>query len=102
VCADAFVATSERIARRLVIRGRVQGVWFRESMRREAESLGIAGWVRNRADRTVEALVEGTPEAIEAIVRWAHRGPDTAEVTAVDETMVPVANLAGFEKRPTG
>ena len=65
------MATSERTARRLVIRGWVQGVWFRESMRREAEALGVAGWVRNRTDGTVEALVEGTPEAVDAIVHWA-------------------------------
>jgi len=95
------VATSERTARRLVIRGWVQGVWFRESMRREAEALGVAGWVRNRTDGTVEALVEGTPEAVDAIVRWAHRGPETAEVIAVEHATVPVQNLAGFEKRAT-
>ena len=95
------MATNERVARHLVIRGWVQGVWFRESMRREAESLGVAGWVRNRNDRTVEAHIEGAPEAIEAIVRWAHRGPDTAEVLGVDQTTVAVENLTAFEKRPT-
>ena len=95
------MATNERIACRLLIRGRVQGVWFRESMRREAEALGIAGWVRNRHDGTVEARVEGAPEAIEAIVRWAHRGPEAAEVAAVEQTAVPVERLSGFEKRPT-
>lgn len=101
MCGDVCVATSDRIARRLVISGRVQGVWFRESMRREAEALGVAGWVRNRHDGTVEACVEGAREAVEAIVRWAHRGPEAAEVTAVQQDPVPVENLGRFEKRPS-
>lgn len=93
---------NERIARRLVMRGRVQGVWFRESMRLEAESLGVAGWVRNRLDGTVEAHVEGPAGAVDALVRWAHRGPEAAHVTAVDQDEVPAAGLDRFEKRPTG
>ncbi len=93
---------SERVARRLVIRGRVQGVGFRESMRMEAEALGVGGWVRNRLDRTVEAHVEGPTDAVEAIVRWAHRGPGAARVTAVDEADAPVAGHDGFSTRPTG
>ena len=92
---------SERVARRLVIRGRVQGVWFRESMRQAAEMHGAAGWVRNRLDGTVEALVEGPPAAVEAVVRWAHRGPERAEVLAVEEQRASPSGLAGFEKRPT-
>lgn len=93
---------SERIARRLVIRGRVQGVWFRESMRMQAEELGVAGWVRNRMDGTVEALVEGAPAAVDALVRWAHRGPESAHVTGVDQSSAAPEGLARFEKRPTG
>jgi acylphosphatase len=93
---------SERVARRLVIRGRVQGVWFRESMRLEAEALGVAGWVRNRLDGTVEALVEGSPDAVEALVRWAHVGPEAAEVAGIDESAAPVNGLMRFEKRPSG
>ena len=93
---------NERIARRLVIRGRVQGVWFRESMRREAEALGVAGWVRNRADGTVEAFVEGTSDAVERLVRWAHRGPEAAEVSGVEQTDAVPSDLRRFEKRPTG
>jgi acylphosphatase len=92
---------SERIARRLVVRGRVQGVWFRESMRREAEALGVAGWVRNRLDGTVEAVVEGEPEAVRRLVRWAHRGPEAAQVTAVEESEADLGDLQRFEKRPT-
>ena len=92
---------SERIARRLVIRGRVQGVWFRESMRQAAERHGVQGWVRNRTDGTVEAMVEGSATAVEAIVRWAHQGPERAEVVAVEQHEAAPAGHAGFEKRPT-
>jgi acylphosphatase len=92
---------SERIARRLVVRGRVQGVWFRESMRLQAESLGVAGWVRNRLDGTVEALVEGTPAAVEAIVRWSRRGPEAAQVTSVDEFALAPEGFVRFDKHPT-
>jgi acylphosphatase len=69
---------------RLVIQGRVQGVFFRDSMRREAQNLAVAGWVRNRSDGTVEAAVHGDPAAVDAIVRWAQRGPQHAQVERVD------------------
>jgi len=69
---------------RLVIHGRVQGVFFRDSMRREAQMLGIAGWVRNRSDGTVEAAVQGEPADVDAIARWAHRGPQLAQVERVE------------------
>ncbi|HEU0220373.1 MAG TPA: acylphosphatase [Gallionella sp.] len=69
---------------RLVIHGRVQGVFFRDSMRREAQRLGVSGWVRNRSDGTVEAAVHGEPADVDAIVRWARRGPDRAEVERVE------------------
>lgn len=75
---------SEKTTLRLVIHGRVQGVFFRDSMRREAIRLGIAGWVRNRSDGTVEATVQGEPDAVEAILRWAHRGPQHAQVEQLD------------------
>lgn len=92
---------SEGVARRLVIRGRVQGVGFRESMRTEAEALGAAGWVRNRPDGTVEAHVEGEAHAVEALVRWAHRGPGAARVTAVELAEAAVAGHERFTTRPT-
>lgn len=69
---------------RLVIHGRVQGVFFRESMRREAQNLAIAGWVRNRGDGTVEAAVQGEPIDVDAIVRWARHGPGRAQVEQVE------------------
>ncbi|MDO8313296.1 MAG: acylphosphatase [Sideroxyarcus sp.] len=68
----------------LVIHGRVQGVFFRDSMRREAQNLAVAGWVRNRSDGTVEAAVQGEDDAVDAIVRWARRGPQFAQVERVD------------------
>ena len=75
---------SPRKTLRLVIHGRVQGVFFRDSMRREAQRLGVAGWVRNRSDGVVEAAVHGEPADVDAIVRWAHRGPQYAQVERVE------------------
>jgi acylphosphatase len=67
----------------LQISGRVQGVNFREAMRLEGERLGVTGWVRNRTDGTVEALVQGAPERVDAMIAWARRGPPAARVDAV-------------------
>lgn len=72
------------VTRHLVIHGRVQGVFFRDSMRIEADQLAITGWVRNRGDGTVEAMVQGAPAAVDAIVRWAQHGPARAEVERVE------------------
>ena len=81
----------------LRIEGRVQGVWFRESMRGEAERLGVSGWVRNVVDGSVEAIVQGHEAAVDAIVAWAHRGPPAARV---DRVTVGDAEgeFHGFEK----
>ena len=92
---------TERVTRHLAIHGLVQGVWYRESMRREAERLGVTGWVRNRPDGSVEAVVQGTPEAIESITLWAKRGPEHASVDRVDVLPAQGA-FTTFEKRPTG
>jgi acylphosphatase len=72
------------VCKHLVIRGRVQGVGFRFSMVRKARELGVTGWVRNLRSGDVEAMVEGSPEAVEAMIAWAHRGPPGAHVAAVD------------------
>jgi len=70
--------------RRVVVHGVVQGVFFRHSCAQEAQAMGLAGWVRNRADGTVEAWFEGRPGAVEGLVDWCRRGPPHAEVDAVD------------------
>ena len=68
----------------LTISGRVQGVWYRGAMQEEAHRLGVAGWVRNRVDGTVEAEVEGEPELVEELVAWTRHGPRGARVSDVD------------------
>lgn len=88
------------VVRRLEIRGRVQGVTYRRSMVRQALGLGVAGWVRNRLDGSVEALVAGSDEAVRRIVEWAWQGPAGAEVTAVD-VFPGDGEHRGFEQRPT-
>jgi acylphosphatase len=74
------------IGKRLVIHGRVQGVGFRYGLQREAERLGVSGWVRNRPDGTVEAAAHGPPEAVAELIRWAHVGPRLAQVARVEVT----------------
>ena len=83
----------------LTISGRVQGVAFRAHARDEARRLGVAGWVRNRADGTVEALFEGTPEAVAAAVEWCHRGPSWARVERVETNVEAAGSLEGFAIR---
>jgi len=89
--------------RRLLISGRVQGVGFRYALQRKAERLGLAGWVRNRSDGSVEALAQGSPDAVNALTEWARRGPPAARVD--DLKIEPAPRLepppAGFELRPT-
>ena len=75
---------NERITRRLVIHGRVQGVGFRWSLCSLADELGLRGWVRNRSDGSVEALVHGSTASVEALTAWAMRGPVAARVERVD------------------
>jgi len=85
--------------RRVVVHGRVQGVWFRESCRREAEARNVAGWVRNRADGTVEAVFEGPPQAVAAMLAWCRTGPPRAGVARLEVTVEPVRGEVGFSVR---
>jgi acylphosphatase len=80
---------SSIIRRRVVIRGRVQGVFFRDTCRREARFRGVTGWVRNAEDGSVEAAFEGEPADVEAMINWSRRGPEGAEVTAVEVVEEP-------------
>ena len=84
----------------LLIHGRVQGVWFRESMKQKAEQLGISGWVMNRADGSVEAVIQGNGQAVAAMLEWTHHGPPLAKVTRVEQHAVS-GEYSGFEKRPS-
>ena len=87
------------VARRVVVHGRVQGVFFRDSCRQEAERLGVAGWVRNEPDGTVAGLFEGSPEAVEQLVSWCRRGPRHARVERVDVGEAAPERVRGFSVR---
>lgn len=78
---------SDRVRRRVVVEGRVQGVYFRGTCADRAAAAGVAGWVRNRPDGTVEAAFEGAPAAVERMVSWCWEGPRLADVVHVDVTV---------------
>ena len=86
----------ETARRRVVVRGRVQGVWFRESARRRAEELGVSGWVRNRPDGAVEAELEGEAEMVEILVAWFGHGPPGAHVEGVEVEELAPTGETGF------
>lgn len=83
-------------AKRLVIAGRVQGVGYRDWMQQAARALGVSGWVRNRVDGSVEALVAGEVAAVEELLRLCRRGPRMAEVVSIDEEMADPPDHPGF------
>ncbi|RIK99986.1 MAG: acylphosphatase [Proteobacteria bacterium] len=91
--------TAVLVRRRIVVHGRVQGVWFRDSTERQARALGVAGWVRNRRDGTVEAVFEGDARAVERAVAYCRQGPPRARVERVDVRDEPPEGIAGFEIR---
>jgi acylphosphatase len=93
-------STLDLVTQRLSIRGRVQGVGYRDAMRSEARRLGVTGWVRNRLDGSVEAVVQGPPEAVDALMQWVHRGPPLAMVLRVES--VPADGVfTQFDRAPT-
>lgn len=81
---------SERVARRVVVRGHVQGVWYRNTCRREALELGVDGWVRNREDGAVEAVLAGPSDAVDALVAWMREGPPHARVDRLEAEPAPL------------
>jgi acylphosphatase len=87
------------IRRRAIVHGRVQGVFFRDTTRRQADARDIAGWVRNCPDGTVEAVFEGEAEAVEAMVAFCHEGPRGAQVERVEVIDEPPEGLSGFQVR---
>jgi acylphosphatase len=90
------MSAGPKIARRVSISGRVQGVGFRYALADEARARQLGGWVRNRRDGTVEALLAGPEDEVEAVIVWARHGPPAARVTSV--TVEPAeTDLAEFE-----
>ncbi|TMM02243.1 MAG: acylphosphatase [Actinobacteria bacterium] len=87
------------VRRRVVVHGRVQGVGFRFAVARAADTRRVAGWVRNRADGSVEAVFEGAPEAVEALVRFCAEGSRGAAVTQVEAVEERPEGLSGFDVR---
>lgn len=81
---------------RVVIHGRVQGVFFRDTCRRTATQRGVAGWVRNRPDGAVEAVFEGSANAVDAMLTWCRKGPPMAKVDSLEYEDEDVEGLAGF------
>jgi acylphosphatase len=89
------------IHRRLVITGKVQNVFYRDWFTEQAQALGLDGWVRNRADGSVEALVQGPSEMVETIIERAHQGSPASRVDHVEVSEAPHAIVEGFTQRPT-
>ena len=87
-------------AKRVVITGRVQGVGFRHWMTTAARRMGVSGWVRNRADGSVEAVVDGPTDAVEELLRACRRGPVHAEVRGIEESLAAPMEAPGFSMRP--
>ena len=92
-------ADENRVCCRVIFHGRVQGVWFRDSTATEAQRIGLDGWVRNLPDGTVEALFEGTRDAVRAAVRYCERGPGDAVVVRVEQFEEAPRGQRGFSTR---
>lgn len=89
------------VARHLLVRGRVQGVSYRANAQNEAVRLGLSGWVRNRLDGSVEAVVSGAQGDVEAFIDWARKGPPTARVVDVEVEAADPVEAGPFGVRPT-
>ena len=91
--------TPETIRRRLVVHGKVQGVFYRDSTRHAARDEGVAGWAANRGDGTVEVVLEGSPDAVASVVGFCRTGPSSADVHSVDEHEETPEGLTSFQIR---
>lgn len=89
----------QTIRRRLVVHGKVQGVFFRDSVRQAALNEGVSGWARNRDDGSVELVLEGPAAAVESVAGYARRGPSSARVDRVDAHEEEPEGLSGFQTR---
>ncbi len=87
------------VAKRCVVSGKVQGVWFRASAKREADRLGVTGHARNLPDGSVEVLACGSPDAVAALIEWLHDGPPLAKVAKVEVADAAAAAPAAFETK---
>jgi acylphosphatase len=87
------------VRRRLIVHGSVQGVFFRDATRRTAEEHGVSGWVRNRADGTVEAILEGPRDAVWTVEQFCRVGPDHAQVQRVEASNEDPEGISGFRVR---
>jgi acylphosphatase len=91
--------TPDTIRRRLVVHGKVQGVFYRDSTRDAARNEGVAGWAANRSDGTVEVVLEGPPDAVSSVVGYCRAGPSSADVDSVDVHEETPEGLTGFQIR---
>lgn len=89
--------TPDRVAREIVVHGRVQGVFFRASIREAAVRVGVSGWAINRPDGTVAIRLEGEPSAVASVERFCEMGPEGARVESVDRADVAVEGLSAFK-----
>jgi acylphosphatase len=89
----------ETIRRRVIVHGRVQGVFFRDSLREHAHAHGVSGWVANRSDGKVEAVLEGSPDAVERVIGFSEAGPPRADVERVEVLDERPEGMNGFEVR---
>jgi acylphosphatase len=92
---------TSKVSVRVLISGKVQGVWFRAWTKREADALGLDGWVRNRTEGTVEAVFAGAPAAVRMMIGRCAVGPPAARVERIEEVLETQPTAPGFEQRPT-
>ncbi|HEX3976089.1 MAG TPA: acylphosphatase [Solirubrobacteraceae bacterium] len=90
---------AEKIRRRLVVHGNVQGVFYRDSIRHAARDQSVSGWAANRSDGSVEVVLEGPADAVQSVVAYCHQGPASADVHSVDEHEETPEGLTGFQIR---